>query len=150
MPSSGGSSSSSFSIPCSPAAIIAASARYGFTSAPGSRFSIRSDGPCPTARSEQVRLSSPQAIAVGANEPVREALVRVHVRRVEQRQLAHARDLAGDELVEQRLVLAEHVLAGLSASEQWMWHELPSASLNLARKVIAMSSCAAISLAPFL
>ena len=36
------------------------------------------------------------------------------------------------------------------ASEQWMWHELPSASLNFAMKVIAISSWAAISLAPFL
>ena len=36
------------------------------------------------------------------------------------------------------------------ASEQWMWHELPSRSLNLAMKVIACSSWEAISLAPFL
>ena len=57
------------SIPWRPAAIIAASARYGFTSAPGSRFSTRSPWPCPTTRIEQVRLSLPQATAVGANEP---------------------------------------------------------------------------------
>ena len=37
-----------------------------------------------------------------------------------------------------------------STSEQWTWHELPSRSLNFAMKVIAMSSRAAISLAPFL
>ena len=36
------------------------------------------------------------------------------------------------------------------ASEQWMWHELPSRSLNFAMKVIDISSWAAISLAPFL
>ena len=35
-------------------------------------------------------------------------------------------------------------------SEQWMWHELPSRSLNLAMKVIAMPSWSAISLAPVL
>ena len=39
---------------------------------------------------------------------------------------------------------------GSAASEKWMWHELPSSSLNLAMKVIAMSIYAAISLAPFL
>ena len=69
MPSTGGSSSSSESTPCRPAAIIAASARYGLTSAPGSRFSSRSASPWPTTRIEQVRLSLPQATAVGANEP---------------------------------------------------------------------------------
>jgi hypothetical protein len=37
-----------------------------------------------------------------------------------------------------------------SASEMWMWHELPSASLYFAMKVIAISSCDAISLAPVL
>ena len=33
---------------------------------------------------------------------------------------------------------------------QWMWHELPSRASNLAMKVSAMPSWAAISLAPFL
>ena len=33
---------------------------------------------------------------------------------------------------------------------QWMWHELPSRSSNLAMNVSAMPSCAAISFAPFL
>ena len=56
-------------MPCRPAAIIAASARYGFTSAPGSRFSTRFASPWPTTRIEHVRLSLPQATAVGANEP---------------------------------------------------------------------------------
>ena len=56
-------------MPCSPDAIIAAIARYGLTSPPGTRFSTRSDGPCPITRSEQVRLSWPHATAVGANEP---------------------------------------------------------------------------------
>src|SRR4051794_14574678 len=51
-------------MPCSPAAIIAASARYGFTSAPGSRFSTRLPCPCPTTRIEHVRLSFPHATAV--------------------------------------------------------------------------------------
>ena len=56
-------------MPCSAPAIIAAIARYGLTSPPGTRFSTRSDGPCPTSRSAQVRLSTPQRTAVGANEP---------------------------------------------------------------------------------
>ena len=45
---------------------------------------------------------------------------------------------------------AKALLAFSSASEMWMWHELPSISLNFAMKVIAISSCAAISLAPVL
>ena len=56
-------------MPWRPPASIAASARYGFTSPPGTRFSIRALGPCPTRRTAQVRLSSPHATAVGANEP---------------------------------------------------------------------------------
>ena len=48
-PSARGSSGSSLSMPCRPAAIIAATARYGFTSPPGTRFSTRSEGPCPTS-----------------------------------------------------------------------------------------------------
>ena len=40
--------------------------------------------PWPTSRTAQVRLSRPQAIAVGANEPGCEPLVGVDVRRVEQ------------------------------------------------------------------
>ena len=56
-------------IPSSPAAMIPATARYGLTSPPGTRFSSRSDCPCPTSRNAQVRLSRPQRIAVGAKEP---------------------------------------------------------------------------------
>ena len=37
-----------------------------------------------------------------------------------------------------------------SDSEKWMWQELPSRSLNLAMKLIAIDSWAAISLAPVL
>ena len=46
-----------------------ATARYGFTSPPGTRFSTRSDWPWPTRRSAQVRLSTPQRTAVGAKLP---------------------------------------------------------------------------------
>ena len=70
--------------------------------------------------------------------------------REEQRQLPQAGELARDEVLEQRLVVGERVAAVLGASEQWMWHELPSRSLNLAMKVIDIPSWAAISLAPFL
>jgi hypothetical protein len=38
-------------------------------SPPGTRFSTRSPGPCPTTRSAHVRLSTPQPTAVGANDP---------------------------------------------------------------------------------
>ena len=61
-------------MPCSPPASIAAVARYGFTSAPGIRFSIRAPAPLPTSRTAHVRLSWPQAIAVGANEPAAKRL----------------------------------------------------------------------------
>ena len=97
-----------------------------------------------------MRLSSPQATAVGANEPRGEALVGVDVRRVEQRQLAQAGELAGEEALERRVVVGEQRRAVVARSERWMWHELPSRSSNLAMKVIAMPSWAAISLAPFL
>ncbi len=47
----------------------AATARYWFTSPPGTRFSTRRLWPWPTTRSAQVRLSIPQATAVGAKLP---------------------------------------------------------------------------------
>jgi hypothetical protein len=56
-------------MPWRPPASIAARARYGLTSPPGTRFSIRAPAPVPTSRTEQVRLSSPHAMAVGANDP---------------------------------------------------------------------------------
>ncbi len=66
-----GSGSSSFwsSAAGRPAATSLATARCGLTSPPGSRFSKRIERPWPTTRSEQVRLSYPQATAVGAKEP---------------------------------------------------------------------------------
>ena len=65
-PSKAAGNGSSFSIPCRPAAMIAANARYGFASAPGMRVSARSAGPLPTMRKPQVRLSWPHASVVGA------------------------------------------------------------------------------------
>ena len=105
-----GGSSSSFSIPCSPAAIVAANARYGFTSPPGMRDSTRIAEPDPTMRKPHVRLSCPQASVVGAHEPGREPLVRVDVRRVEDRQLARARDLPGEVLLEGVALAVERAL----------------------------------------
>src|SRR5680860_44207 len=58
----------SCSMPCNPAAIVAANARYGLASAPGTRDSTRNDGPWPTRRNPHVRLSRPQASAVGAHD----------------------------------------------------------------------------------
>src|SRR5439155_21422 len=69
LPSSAGGSSSPCSIPWRPAAISAPKARYGLTSPPGIRVSIRWAAPCPTIRNPQVRLSCPQASVVGAHEP---------------------------------------------------------------------------------
>src|SRR6185369_15955243 len=56
-------------MPSKPEAIAAAYARYGFTSAPGIRDSMRKDLPCPTARKPAVRLSKLHAKLVGAHEP---------------------------------------------------------------------------------
>src|SRR5436305_5342144 len=77
-------------MPYSAPAAIAAIARYGFTSPPGTRFSTRNalgatpnpareaspGGPdrAPTTRSAHVRLSKPQRTAVGANDPGRNRL----------------------------------------------------------------------------
>ncbi len=58
-----------FSMPWSPAAMVAAKARYGLASAPGMRFSTRKPPPSPQMRKPQVRLSQPQAMRVGAKEP---------------------------------------------------------------------------------
>ena len=41
-------------------------------------------------------------------------------------------------------------LASPSQNEQWMWHELPSRSLNFAMNDSAAPRCQAISLAAFL
>ena len=49
--------------------MIAAKARYGLQSPPATRLSSRIPLPWPTTRNAHVRLSSPQTIAVGANEP---------------------------------------------------------------------------------
>ena len=56
-------------MPGSPAAIVAAKARYELASAPGMRFSTRLPAPWPTTRNPSVRLSRPQPTAVGAHEP---------------------------------------------------------------------------------
>ena len=71
--------------------------------------------------------------------------------REEQRQVAQAGELAGDEEARTAPRSSAKALSPSSrAIEQWMWHELPSRSLNLAMKVIDIPSWAAISLAPFL
>ncbi len=68
-PFTGSGSGSSRRTPSTAAATRAATARYGFTSPPGTRHSTRSDGPRPISRNAQVRLSGPQATAVGAKLP---------------------------------------------------------------------------------
>ena len=69
LPSNAGSKVRFSSIPAIPAAIMAASAKYGFTSPPGTLFSKRSEWPDPTKRIAQVLLSLPHFIAVGAKDP---------------------------------------------------------------------------------
>ena len=66
-------------MPCSPAAISAANARYGLTSAPGIRVSGRRDAPCPTTRNPHVRLSWPHASVVGAQLPATKRLYELTV-----------------------------------------------------------------------
>ena len=56
-------------MPQSPPAIVAANARYGFTSPPGMRHSTREPVCSPTVRNPHVRLSRLHTIAVGAHEP---------------------------------------------------------------------------------
>src|SRR5512132_2015296 len=56
-------------IPHMPLAIVAANARYGFASPPGSRLSTRNPVCSPTVRNPHVRLSRLHTIAVGAHDP---------------------------------------------------------------------------------
>src|SRR5205814_96506 len=59
-----------FSTPSSPAASTAATARYGFMSAPGQRVSSRVDfGDPEITRKEAVRLSTPHVGFTGAQNP---------------------------------------------------------------------------------
>ena len=114
------------------------------------RFSTRLDGPCPTTRSEHVRLSLPQAIAVGANEPAAKRLYElmfgaknsVRSRMPASRPATKRSNTSG--------CVGEHRRAVVGAERRWMWHELPSRSSYLAMNEIAMPSWAAISFAPFL
>ena len=127
--------------PCRPPASIAAIARYGLTSPPGSRFSSRALGPWPTSRTAQVRLSWPQATAVGANEPVGEPLVGVDVRRVQQGEVAPSwpasrrRTSRTAASGARRRRPRTRSSPSVPRSDRWMWQELPSRSLYLAMKV---------------
>ena len=119
-PSSAGGSSSPCSIPCSPAAITAANARYGFASPPGIRVSARRAAPWPTTRNPQVRLSFPHASVVGAQRPGREALVRVDRRREEQRELLEAGDLPGEPAPRTAARRPRSTRSPSRQSEEWM------------------------------
>src|SRR6188472_1675187 len=61
--------STRFRMPHMPLAIVAANARYGLASAPGSRHSTRAPLCSPTVRYPAVRLSRLHTIAVGAHDP---------------------------------------------------------------------------------
>ena len=103
-----GASGSDSSTPRRPAATRAASARYGLTSPPGTRHSTRSEGPCPTTRKAQVRLSSPQSKRRGRERAFHEALVTVDVGSEKEGELFGVGDLSREEVLED---LREAVIA---------------------------------------
>ena len=107
-------------------------------------------GPWPTTRSAAGAVVVRPGDRGGGERARGIALVGVDVGRQQQRQLAQAGQLAGQERLEHRPVAREQHALSSAESEKWMWHELPSRSLNLAMKLIAIPSWAAISLAPFL
>ena len=122
------------------------------------RIQIRAAGPVlePQRRpvSDDAQRARPVVVAPGdrggGERALGEALVGIDVGRQQQGELAQAGELAGQERVELGRSRANTGGGSRSASEKWMWHELPSRSLNLAMKLIAMPSWAAISLAAFL
>ncbi len=137
-------------MPCRPAAITAAKARYGLASPPGMRVSARRAAPCPTTRKPQVRLSLPQASVVGAHEPAANRLYEL---------IVGARNTASS--LKQAICPASQRENSVSSSrkhgspsrhsDEWMWHELPIQSSNgFDMNVIEQPLRNAISLAPFL
>src|SRR3954466_9978016 len=114
------------------------------------RFSTRRPWPWPTTRIEQVRLSLPQATAVGANEPLAKRLYELMFGAYHSVSSRRQASCPATNDSNSFLSPANALDPSSRASEQWMWHELPSSSLNLAMNVIEWASCAAISLAPFL
>src|SRR5207342_1498074 len=133
-----------------PAAISAANARYGFTSAPGMRLSTRRLEPCPTTRNPQVRLSRPQASVVGAQLP---AMKRLYELIVGARKIASSLAQAIWP-ARKRLNSSVSPAKALSSPRQrleWMWQDEPTTSwYGLAMKVIEQPRWYAISFAPFL
>src|SRR5207342_2102795 len=133
-----------------PAAISAANARYGFTSAPGMRVSTRRLEPCPTTRKPQVRLSRPQASVVGAQLPT---MKRLYELIVGARKIAssHAHAICPARKWRNSSVSPANAFSSPRHRLAWMWHEDPtSVWYGLAMKVIEHSCWCAISLAPFL
>ena len=84
----------------------------------------------------------------------REALVGVDVRRVQQREVVHRGEDAGDELVVERRAApspSQNTTSPSSPrSDRWMWQELPSRWSYFDMKVIACPRWAAISFATVL
>src|SRR2546430_15680744 len=70
-PRNSGGSSSLFSMPWRPAAMVAANARDGVAAAPGIRHSTRRLGPCPMMREAAARLSQVQTLQDGADHVAR-------------------------------------------------------------------------------
>ena len=133
-------SSSSFSMPCRPPAMIAATARYWLTSPPGTRFSTRSRAVADHPQRAGAVVDAPGD--GGRREAaVDVALVGVDVRREEQRQLAQRGEQAGDQVLDHRRhAVARRRRPSPAArrsprTERWMWQLLPSRSLNFAMKV---------------
>src|SRR5918992_3939018 len=132
---------------------MAAIARYGLTSPPGRRFSTRKDEPWPTTRMEQVRLSLPQATAVGAKEPTANRLYELMFgakNSVNSRRQASCPAMMFSNVSEKPWPSAKTGVPSSPRRLRWMWQELPSRSSNLGIKVMEQPSWEAISLAPFL
>src|SRR5215472_2357875 len=145
-------------MPYSPAMIIDANTRYGLASAPGIRFSTRSDSWSPTTRNPQVRLSSPQAIPVGANEADWKRLYELTLGADSQ---ASSRDFASSPPRKVRKTsdmrpgdcasCMRDLLPVSSQALTWAWKDEPMSSIDgLAMKVAVRPLSAAISFTPFL
>ncbi len=120
------------------------------TSPPASRLSIRFAWPSPITRIEQVRLSRPQATAVGAKEPSAKRLYELMFGAFSSVSSRRQASCPARKRSNSSGWSANTGLSSSLRSDRWMWHELPSRSLYFAMNVIAKPSWDAISLAAFL
>src|SRR5918998_180835 len=117
------------------------------------RFSTRRELPWPTTRKLQVRLSLPQATAVGAQEPLASRLYQLTVgakKSMNSRRQAIWPATKCSKVAEKPWLSGNTGPPSSPRKDRWMWQELPSRSSNFGIKEIEHPSWAAISLAPFL